>query len=104
MSGDPEQAYFSDGVTEDIITELSRFRSLFVIARNSSFVFRDERIDIAGIARKLGVQYVVEGSVGRAGDRVRITAQLIDAATGTHFAAERFDRCLPDIVSWQERV
>src|SRR5260221_10780800 len=82
MSGDPEQTYFSDGITEDIITELSRFRSLFVIARNSSFAFRDERIDIAGIARKLGVQYVVEGSVRRAADRVRITAQLIDAATG----------------------
>jgi adenylate cyclase len=76
MSGDPEQAYFSDGITEDIITELSRFRSLFVIARNSSFAFRDERIDVAEIARRLGVQYVVEGSIRKVGNRVRITAQL----------------------------
>src|SRR5206468_1662907 len=104
MSGDPEQAYFSDGVTEDIITELSRFRSLFVIARNSSFAFRDERIGITEIARKLGVQYVVEGSVRRAGDRVRITAQLIDAATGTHLWAERFDRELADIFAVQDEV
>ncbi|MDP9137029.1 MAG: adenylate/guanylate cyclase domain-containing protein, partial [Pseudomonadota bacterium] len=91
MSGDPEQAYFSDGVTEDIITELSRFRSLFVIARNSSFALRNEAIDIAEIARRLGVQFVVEGSVRRAGNRVRITAQLIDAPTGAHLWAERYD-------------
>ena len=104
LSGDPEQAYFSDGITEDIITELSRFRSLFVIARNSSFAFRGERIDIAEIARRLGVQYIVEGSVRRAGNRVRITAQLIDAANGTHLWAERYDRELEDIFAVQDEV
>ncbi|HUS54891.1 MAG TPA: adenylate/guanylate cyclase domain-containing protein, partial [Thermohalobaculum sp.] len=84
MSGDPEQSYFSDGITEDIITELSRFRSLFVIARNSSFVYRDAAVDMRQVGRELGVRYVVEGSVRRAGNRVRITAQLIEAATGNH--------------------
>jgi adenylate cyclase len=104
MSGDPEQAYFSDGVTEDIITELSRFRSLFVIARNSSFALRGEQIDIPQIARRLGVQFVVEGSVRRAGRRVRITAQLISAATGAHLWAERYDRELEDIFAVQDEV
>jgi adenylate cyclase len=104
MSGDPEQAYFSDGVTEDIITELSRFRSLFVIARNSSFAFRSEPIDIAEVARRLGVQYVVEGSVRRAGNRIRITAQLIEAANATHLWAERYDRELEDIFAVQDEV
>jgi adenylate cyclase len=104
MSGDPEQTYFSDGVTEDIITELSRFRSLFVIARHSSFALRDEPIGIVAIARRLDVQYVVEGSVRRVGDRVRITAQLIDAASGTHLWAERFDRDLADIFAVQDEV
>lgn len=104
LSGDPEQAYFGDGVVEDIITELSRFRSLFVIARNSSFAFRDERIDIAEIARRLGVQYVVEGSIRKVGNRVRITAQLIDAARGAHLWAERYDRELEDIFAVQDEV
>jgi adenylate cyclase len=104
MSGDPEQRYFGDGVVEDIITELSRFRSLFVIARNSSFAFRDERISIAEVARRLGVHYVVEGSVRRVGNRVRITAQLIEAANGTHLWAERYDRELEDIFAVQDEV
>jgi adenylate cyclase len=82
MSGDPEQEYFSDGITEDIITEISRFRSLFVIARNSSFAFKGQAIDVTDVAEKLGVQYVVEGSVRKAGERIRITAQLIEASTG----------------------
>jgi adenylate cyclase len=104
MSGGPEQAYFSDGITEDIITELSRFRSLLVIARNSSFAFRGERIDITEIARRLGVQYIVEGSVRQAGNRVRITAQLIDAASGTHLWADRYDRDLEDVFAVQDEV
>jgi adenylate cyclase len=104
MSGDPGQAYFSDGVTEDIITELSRFRSLFVIARNSSFALRGERLDVAEIARRLGVEFVVEGSVRRTGNRVRITAQLISAATGAHLWAERYDRQLEDIFEIQDEV
>ena len=104
MSGDPEQQYFGDGVVEDIITELSRFRSLFVIARNSSFAFRGEAIDLGEIARRLGVQFVVEGSIRRAGNRVRITAQLIDARTGAHLWAERYDRELEDIFAVQDEV
>lgn len=104
MSGDPEQEYFSDGITEDIITELSRFRSLFVIARNSSFAFKDQAIDITDIAERLGVQYVVEGSVRKAGERIRITSQLIDAASGNHLWAERYDRNLEDIFDVQDEV
>src|SRR5215469_16751091 len=104
MSGDPEQQYFGDGVVEDIIAELSRFRSLFVIARNSSFAFHGEAIDLGEIARRLGVQFVVEGSIRRAGNRVRITAQLIDARTGTHLWAERYDRELEDIFAVQDEV
>jgi adenylate cyclase len=104
MSGDPEQEYFSDGITEDIITELSRFRSLFVIARNSSFAFKGQSIDITDIAKKLGVQYVVEGSVRKAGERIRITAQLIDAASSNHLWAERYDRSLEDIFDVQDEV
>jgi len=104
ISGDPDQTYFSDGITEDIITELSRFRSLSVIARNSSFAFRKERIDINEIARRLRVQFVLEGSVRRAGNRVRITAQLINALTGAHLWAERYDRELKDIFAVQDEV
>jgi len=104
LSGDPGQQYFGDGVVEDIITELSRFRSLFVIARNSSFAFRNERISVAEVARRLGVKYVVEGSVRRVGNRVRITAQLIDAANGTHLWADRYDRDLEDIFAVQDEV
>jgi TolB-like protein len=104
MSGDPEQQYFSDGITEDIITELSRFRSLFVIARNSSFQYREKAVDVRHVARELGVQYVVEGSVRKASGHVRITAQLIDAATGNHLWVERYDRPLEDIFAVQDEV
>jgi adenylate cyclase len=104
MSGDPEQEYFSDGITEDIITELSRFRSLFVIARNSSFTFKGEAVNVSEVGSKLGVQYVVEGSVRKAGNRVRITAQLIEAETGNHVWAERYDRDLEDIFAVQDEV
>jgi TolB-like protein/Tfp pilus assembly protein PilF len=104
MSGDPSQEYFSDGITEDIITELTRFRQLFVIARNSSFTFRGKSADVTEVGRKLGVQYVVEGSVRRIGSRVRITAQLIDAATGNHIWAERYDRDAEDIFEVQDEV
>ena len=101
MSGDPAQDYFSDGMTEDIITELSHFRQLFVTARNSSFQYRDKAVDIRRVARELGVQYVVEGSARKAGNRVRVTAQLIDGATGNNVWAERYDRDLHDILTVQ---
>ena len=104
LSGDPEQAYFSDGITEDVITELSRFRELLVIARNSSFAFRGKAVDVREIGRALGADYVVEGSVRRAGARVRITAQLIDAATGAHLWAERYDRPLEDVFAIQDEI
>jgi adenylate cyclase len=104
MSNDSEQEYFSDGITEDIITELSRFRSLFVIARNSSFAFKGQSIDVTEIGKKLGVQFVVEGSVRKAGERIRITAQLIEASTGNHLWAERYDRNLSDIFEVQDEV
>jgi adenylate cyclase len=104
MSGDLEQEYFSDGITEDIITELSRFRSLLVIARNSSFVFKNKAIKVQDVGRELGVAYVVEGSVRRADDRVRITAQLVDAGTGNHLWAERYDRDMRDIFGVQDEV
>ena len=104
MSGDPEQEYFADGTTEDIITELARNRGLFVIARNSSFTFKGTSVDIAEVGRKLGVRYVVEGSVRKVGRRVRITAQLIEAATGSHIWAERYDRDLEDIFAVQDEV
>jgi TolB-like protein len=104
MSADPEQEYFADGISEDIITELSRFRTLFVIARNSSFAFKGGSVDIAEIGRRLAVQYVVEGSVRRAGNRVRITAQLVEAETGNHLWAERYDREIEDIFAVQDEV
>jgi TolB-like protein len=104
MSGDPEQEYFSDGITEDIITELSRFPILFVIARHSSFVFKGKSIDIKEVGQRLGVEYVVEGSVRKAGNRVRISSQLIEVETGNHIWAERYDRELEDIFAVQEEV
>jgi adenylate cyclase len=104
MSGDPNQDYFSDGVTEDIITELSRFSELFVIARNSSFQYKGKSPDIRQVGRELGVRYVLEGSIRRSGDRARITGQLIDAATGAHRWVERYDRKLADVFSVQEDV
>jgi adenylate cyclase len=104
MSGDASQEYFSDGITEDIITELSRFSEMFVIARNSSFQYKGKSPDIRQVGRELGVRYVLEGSVRRAGDRVRITAQLIDALTGTHRWAERYDREIKDVFAVQDEV
>jgi TolB-like protein len=104
MSGDPEQRWFSDGITEDIITELSRFRQLKVVARNSSFRYRDLDVDIRRVGRELGVNYVVEGSVRRLGKRLRITGQLIDASTGNHLWAERFDRDELEIFSVQDQL
>ena len=104
LSDDPEQEYFSDGITEDIITELSRFRSLFVIARNSSFTYKNRATNVQDIGRDLDVHYVVEGSVRRVGKRVRVTAQLIDTATGRHLWADRYDRELEDIFSLQDEI
>jgi adenylate cyclase len=104
MSGDPEQEYFADGIVEDMITALSRFKSLFVIARNSSFTYKGKAIDIKQIGRELGVRYVLEGSVRKASGRVRITGQLIDAATGTHLWADKFDGALDDIFDLQDKV
>jgi TolB-like protein/class 3 adenylate cyclase len=104
MSGDPEQQYFSDGITEDIITELSRFRAIFVIARNSSFQYRDKAVDVRRIARELGAAYVVEGSVRKLATRIRITAQLIEAAAGTHLWADRYDRPVEDVFAIQDEV
>jgi adenylate cyclase len=104
MSGDPEQEYFADGMVEDIITALSRFRQLFVIARNSSFVYKGRAVDVKQVSRDLGVRYVLEGSVRKAANRIRITAQLIDASTGAHLWAERFDGGLEDIFDLQDQV
>ncbi|MDX1401500.1 MAG: adenylate/guanylate cyclase domain-containing protein, partial [Kiloniellales bacterium] len=97
MSGDPERDYFSDGITEDIITELSRFRDLFVIARNSSFSYKGKAVKVQEIAKDLGVRYLLEGGVRCADDRIRITAQLIDAETSHHIWAERYNRDLTDV-------
>jgi TolB-like protein len=104
MSGDPEQDYFADGMVEEIITALSRFRQLFVIARNSSFTYKGRVVDVKQVGRELGVRYVLEGSVRRSADRVRVTGQLIDAATGAHLWADRFDGALEDIFELQDRV
>jgi adenylate cyclase len=104
LSGDPSQDYFSDGITEDIITELSRFSELFVIARNSSFQYKGKSPDIRQVGRELGVRYVLEGSIRRSGDRVRISGQLIDAGTGAHRWAERYDRKLEDVLAVQDEV
>jgi TolB-like protein/class 3 adenylate cyclase/Flp pilus assembly protein TadD len=104
MSGDPEQEYFADGVVEDIITGLSRFKSLFVIARNSSFTYKGKAVDIKQVGRELGVRYVLEGSVRKAGNRVRITAQLIDATTHAHLWADKFDGPLEDVFELQDQV
>jgi TolB-like protein len=104
MSGDAEQEYFSDGITEDIITELSRFKNLLVIARNSSFAFKGKSVDVKEVGRKLGTLYVVEGSIRKAGAHVRVTAQLIEAAGATHVWAERYDRELNDIFAIQDDI
>jgi TolB-like protein/class 3 adenylate cyclase/tetratricopeptide (TPR) repeat protein len=104
MSGDPEQEHFADGMVEDIITGLSRSKALLVIARNSSFTYKGKAVDIKQVGRELGVRYVLEGSVRKSGNRARITGQLIDAATGAHLWAERFDGLLEDIFDLQDRV
>jgi len=104
MSGDPEQEYFADGMVEDIITALSQFKSLFVIARNSSFTYKGRAADIKQVGRELGVRYVLEGSVRKAGNRVRINGQLIEAATGAHLWAEKIDGALEDVFELQDEV
>ena len=104
MSGDPEQEYFADGMVEEIITALSRIRWLFVIARNSTFTYKGQAVDVKQVGRELGVRYVLEGSVRKAGGHVRITGQLIDAATGVHLWADRFDGSLEDVFDLQEKV
>src|SRR5262249_18380854 len=104
MSADAEQGYFVDGMTEDLITDLSKVPELFVIARNSSFAYKGRSIDVRQIARELGVKYVLEGSARRVADRVRINAQLIDAAAGGHMWADRFDRDLANVFAAQDEV
>ncbi|MGY8664183.1 adenylate/guanylate cyclase domain-containing protein [Bradyrhizobium sp. UFLA05-109] len=104
MSGDPEQEYFADGMVEEIITALSRFKLLFVIARNSSFTFKGRAVDVKEVGRRLGVRYVLEGSVRKASGKVRITGQLVDAVTGAHIWADRFERDLTDVFALQDEV
>ena len=104
LSGDPQQEYFSDGITEDIITELSRFSELAVIARNSTFQYKGRTIDVRDVKRQLGVRYVLEGAIRRAGDRIRVNAKLIDAASGAHLWAERYDREVSDVFAVQDEV
>jgi adenylate cyclase len=104
MSDDPEQEYFTDGISEDIITELSRFHELFVIARNSTFTYKGRAVDVRVVASELGVRYVLEGSIRKAANRVRVTGQLIDALSGNHIWAERYDRVLEDIFAVQEEL
>jgi adenylate cyclase len=104
MSGDPEQEYFADGISEEIITELSRFHSLFVISRNSSFSYKGKSPDLRQVGRELGVRYVLEGSIRKASNRIRVTGQLVDTLTGNHIWAERYDRVLEDIFAVQEEV
>jgi len=104
MSGNPEQEYFADGIVEDIITGLSRIKSLFVIARNSSFTYKGQAVDVKRVGRELGVRYVLEGGVRKAANRIRITAQLVDAETGSHLWAERYDRLLDDIFAVQDEL
>jgi adenylate cyclase len=104
MSGDPEQEYFADGMVEEIITALSRFRQLFVIARNSSFTYKGRAVDVKLVGRELGVRYVLEGSVRKSASRVRISGQLIDASTGAHLWADRFDGSLEDIFELQDQI
>ena len=104
MSSDPDQDFLADGIVEDVITELSRFRALFVIARNSTFAYRDNPVDVRQIAKDLNARYVVEGSVRRAGDRLRLTVQLIDAKTGAHVWADRFDRRMDDLFDLQDAL
>jgi len=104
MSVDPEQEYFADGMVEEIITALSRIRWLFVIARNSTFTYKGQAVDVKQVGRQLGVRYVLEGSVRKGGNRVRITGQLIDAINGTHLWADRFDGLIEDVFELQDKI
>jgi TolB-like protein len=104
MSNDPDQEFFADGIAEDIITALSRYPSLFVIARNSSFTYKGRAIDVKQVGRELGVRYILEGSLRKAGNRIRVTAQLVEADTGSHVWAERYDRDLADIFAVQDEI
>jgi adenylate cyclase len=104
MSGDPEQEYFTDGMVEDITTGLSRFKWLFVIARNSAFTYKGKAVDVNKVGRELGVRYVLEGSVRKAAGRVRITAQLVEAETRKHIWADRYDRAIDDIFALQDDI
>src|SRR5205085_9849011 len=104
MSGDPDQEYFADGMVEEIITALSRIRWLFVIARNSTFTYKGKAVDVKQVARELGVRYVLEGSVRKAGNQVRITGQLIDTSTAAHIWADRFDGLLDDVFELQDKI
>ena len=104
MSGDPEQEYFSDGISEDITTDLSKISALDVVARNTAFTFKGQSLDVKDVAKALGVSHVLEGSVRKAGNRVRINAQLIDGLTGNHLWADRFDRDLTDIFEIQDQI
>jgi len=104
MSGDSEQEYFADGMVEDIITGLSRFRWLFVIARNSSFTYKDRAVDVKQVGRELGVRYLLEGSVRKSTNRVRIAGQLIDVSSGAHLWADRFESALEDVFELQDQV
>jgi TolB-like protein len=104
MSGDPEQQYFADGIVEDIVTGLSRIKWLFVIARNSSFIYKGKPVDVRQVGRELGVRYVLEGGVRKAGGRVRITAQLVEAETGMHLWADRFDGAFEDVFELQDQI
>ena len=104
LSSDPEQEFFADGIAEDIITALSRYPSLFVIARNSCFTYKGRAVDVKQVGRELGVRYVLEGSLRKAGNRIRVTAQLVEAETGNHVWAERYDRELTDIFAVQDEI
>ncbi|MDU8911445.1 hypothetical protein [Aestuariicoccus sp. MJ-SS9] len=104
LSGDRSESYFSDGITDDILTDLSRYAELFIIARHSSFAYRGSDLTIAQIARELGVQYIVEGSIRRSGDRIRVTAQLVDAEIGNQVWADRYDRELTDLFEVQDEI
>jgi len=104
MSGESEQEFVSDGIAEDVITALSRYPSLFVIARNSSFTYKGRPVDVKQVGRELGVRYVLEGSVRKAGNRIRVTAQLVEAVTGNHVWADRYDRDLADIFAVQDEI
>lgn len=104
MSNDPEQEFFADGIAEDVITALSRYPSLFVIARNSSFTYKDRAVDVKQIGRELGVRYVLEGGLRKAGNRIRVTVQLVETETGKHVWAERYDRDLADIFALQDEI